>query len=150
MNIKRVKQGAKITFGNGIYMILLGVFLIIFAKFNMKNNFDAVSLIWRIFVKYNTKIAKLFFLFNTTIGILLISMGIVIIYLSYFIIKRKEKMAWVILFLSGITAWAGLLVISILIKNLLIIGLIFAGWASFIIGMLLPIRYYIEKSYREY
>jgi len=150
MNIKKVKQGARITLYNGIYMILLGVFLIIFVRFNMKNNFQAISVIWRIFIKYNPRIAQLFFLFNTTIGILLVSMGIIIIYLSYFIIKRKDKMTWVILFLSGITSWGGLLVIAVLIKNLIIIATIFIGWISFVIGMIIPIKYYIEKSYREY
>ena len=150
MNIQKVKQGAKITLYNGIYMIFLGIFLIIFVKFNMKNNFQAISSIWRIFVKYNPGIAQLFFLFNASIGILLISMGIIIIYLSYFIIKRKDKMTWVMLFLSGITSWAGLLVIAILIKNITIIILIFVGWLSFVIGMIIPIRYYIEKRYREY
>ena len=150
MNIRRVKLGAKITLYNGIYMIFLGVFLIIFVKFNMKNNFNAISIIWKTFIKYNPTIAQLLFLFNTSIGILLISMGIIIIYLSYFIIKRKDKMTWVVLFLSGITSWAGLLVISILIKNFIIIGLIFVGWLSFVMGMLIPIKYYIEKSYREY
>tara|TARA_Y100000310_G_C20212574_1_gene592015 strand:- start:7 stop:459 length:453 start_codon:yes stop_codon:yes gene_type:complete len=150
MNIKRVKQGAKLTLFNGIYMILLGAFLIAFVRYNMKSNFQAISSIWRIFVKYNPKIAQLFFLFNASIGILLISTGIIIIYLSYFIIKRKDKMAWIVLFLSGITSWAGLLVISILIRNWVIIAVIFIGWASFAIGMLLPIRYYVQKNYREY
>ena len=150
MNIQRVKQGAKITLYNGIYMILLGIFLIVFVKLNMKNSFEAISSIWRIFVKYNPKIAQLFFLFNTSIGILLISTGIIIIYLSYFIYKRKDKTAWVVLFLSGITSWGGLLVISILIKNWTIVFLIFIGWASFAIGMLLPFRYYTQKNYLEY
>ena len=150
MNIQKVKQGAKITLYNGIYMIFLGIFLIIFVKFNMKNNFQAISSIWRIFVKYNPGKAQLFFLFNASIGILLISMGIIIIYLSYFIIKRKDKMTWVTLFISGIIAWGGLLMISILFKNQILIILSLIGWLSFVTGMLLPIQYYLEKSYREY
>jgi hypothetical protein len=150
MNIQRVKQGARITLYNGIYMIILGVFLIAFVKYNMKNNFIAISMIWKVFVKYNPGIAKLFFLFNTTIGILLISMGIIIIYLSYFIIKRKDKMTWVVLFFSGITAWIGLLVISILIGNIIIMGVIFIGWLSFVIGILIPVKYYMQKTYLEY
>jgi hypothetical protein len=150
MNIQRVKQGARITLYNGIYMIFLGVFLIVFVKYNMKNNFIAISIIWKVFVKYNPGIAKLFFLFNTTIGILLISMGIIIIYLSYFIIKRKDKMTWVVLFFSGITAWIGLLVISILIGNIIIMGLIFVGWCSFVVGILIPVKYYMHKTYLEY
>ena len=150
MNIQRVKQGAKITLYNGIYMILFGIFHIFFAEFNMKNNFQAIDSIWRLFVKYNPKIYKLFILSNISIGILLISIGVFIAYLSYFIIKRKDKMAWIILFVSGIVSWIGLLIISVLFKNWILIILSSIGWAMFVFGMVLPISYYIEKNYREY
>ena len=150
MNIQRVKQGAKITLYNGIYMILFGIFQIFFAEFNMKKNFQAIDSIWSLFVKYNPKIYKLFILSNISIGILMISLGVFILYLSYFIIKRKEKMAWIILLVSGITSWIGLLIISVLFKNLILIILSSIGWAMFVIGMLLPIHYYLEKDYREY
>jgi hypothetical protein len=150
MNIQRVKQGAKITLYNGIYMILFGIFQIFFAEFNMKNNFQAIDSIWELFVKYNPKIYKLFILSNISIGILLISLGVFIAYLSYFIIKRKDKMAWVILFVSGIVGWIGLLIISFLFKNWTLIILSLIGWIMFIFGMVLPISYYIEKNYREY
>jgi|SRR3989344_5137148 len=150
MNIQRVKQGAKITLYNGIYMILFGIFQIFFAEFNMKKNFQAIDSIWSLFVKYNPKIYKLFILSNISIGILMISLGVFILYLSYFIIKRKEKMAWIILLVSGITSWIGLLIISVLFKNWILIILSSIGWAMFVIGMLLPIHYYLEKDYREY
>ena len=150
MNIKRVKQGATITLYNGIYMIALGIFYIIFVKFNMKNNFQAISSVWQLFTKYNPEISKLFILFNIVIGIFLISLGIILIYLSYFIVKRKEKLTWVILFLSGIVGWVGLLIVSLFMKNILIISLSLIGWLSFILGMFLPIKYYLEKGYREY
>jgi len=150
MNIQRVKQGSKLTLYNGIYMILLGIFYSVFFKYIMKSNFQAVDSIWRLFEKYNPKIANLFFYYNIIIGIFLISLGIIIIYVSYFIYKRKDKASWVILFLSGIIGWGGLLVVSILIKNLLLIILSTIGWGIFIIGMLLPIKYYLEKGYREY
>ena len=150
MNIQRVKQGAKITLYNGIYMILFGIFQIFFAEFNMKNNFEAIDSIWSLFVKYNPKIYNLFILSNISIGILLISLGVFIAYLSYFIIKRKDKMAWVILFVSGIVSWIGLLIISFLFKNWTLIILSLIGWIMFVFGMVLPISYYIEKNYREY
>lgn len=150
MNIRRVKQGARITFYNGIYMILFGIFYAIFIKFNMKQNFNAISELWLFFAKYNTKITFLFYLFNILIGLFLISTGITIMHLSDFIIKRKDKMTWVILFLSGIIAWGGLLIISFLFKNYILIILSFIGWLLFILGMLLPIHYYLEKDYREY
>jgi len=150
MNIKKVKQGAKITLFNGIYMIALGLFFIFSIEFNMKSNFNAISQLWGFFSKFNPEISYLFFLFNILLGFFLISSGIMTIYLSNFIIKRKEKITWVILFLSGIISWGGLLTISILFKNPLFIILSFIGWLIFIIGMLIPIRYYLEKGYREY
>ncbi|MGV8152061.1 MAG: hypothetical protein ACP5OG_03195 [Candidatus Nanoarchaeia archaeon] len=150
MNIQKVKQGAKITLYNGVYMSLLGIFFAVFSRFNMESNFKAISLIWQLFVKYNPKIAFLFHILNIVVGSLLVAIGIIIVYLSYFIIKRKEKMTWVILFISGLISWAGLLVSTILIKNYLLVSLTFIGWIMFLIGMLLPIRYYLEKNYKEY
>ena len=150
MNIKRVKQGARITFYNGIYMIFLGVFYITFSQINMKNNFNAIAQLWGFFTRYNSEISYLFFLFNIIIGLFLISQGIITMYLSDFIIKRKDKFTWVILFFTGLINWAGLLTISILLKNLTLVTLSFVGWLTFIFGMILPIRYYLEKSYREY
>jgi len=150
MNIKRVKQGAKITLYNGIYMILVGIFYIAFIRMNMRSNFSSISQLWGFFSRYNSDISYLFYLFNILIGIFLISHGIIVVYLSDFIIKRKEKMTWVVLFLSGIASWAGLLTVSVLFKNMLLITLSFIGWISFVFGMLLPIRYYLEKKYREY
>ncbi len=150
MNIKRVKQGARITYFNGVYMIFLGIFYIFFIKYNMKSSFKSIDELWGFFARYNPKITALFFLFNVLVGIFLISHGIVVMYLSDFILKRKEKMTWVVLFLSEIISWAGLLTVSILFKNWLLICLSFIGWSMFILGMLLPIRYYLEKGYREY
>ena len=150
MNIQKVKQGARITLWNGIYMILFGIFQIFFAEYNMENNFKAVQSIWLLFVRYNLKISKLFLLFNISIGILLVSIGVFITYVSYFIIKRKDKLAWVMLFTSGIISWVGLFIISFLFKNLVLIILSLVGWVMFVLGMFIPIRYYLEKSYREY
>ncbi|MBR9706166.1 hypothetical protein GOV14_03970 [Candidatus Pacearchaeota archaeon] len=150
MNIKKVKQGAKITFYNGIYTILLGIYYILAIDYNMKTNFNAVSELWGFFARYDSQIASLFFLFNVLIGIFLISNGITIMYLSDFIIKRKEKMTWVVLFISGLISWAGLLTVSVMFKNTILMVLSFIGWLMFIFGMLYPIKYYLQKSYREY
>jgi len=150
MNIQRVKQGARITLYNGIYMILLGLYLIFFIKINMRITFESTYLLWGFFTKYNSNIAHFFYLFNILTGILLIPQGILIIYLSDFIIKRKDKMTWTMLFLSGVIIWAGMLVVSILFQNWLLITLSGVGWLSFLLGMILPIRYYLEKNYREY
>ncbi len=150
MNIHRVKQGARITFYNGIYLSLLGLFFIFFNDYVMRTSFRAISELWGFFTRYDANISKLFVFFLIIIGILMISNGIYISYLSDYIMKRKEKITWVILFISGIINWVGLLIISILLKNLGLIILAFLGWLSFIIGMIIPIRYYLEKSYREY
>lgn len=150
MNIRRVKQGAKITLYNGVYMILFGIFYISFTKISMRMNFDSIGQLWGFFSKFNPQIAYIFYLFNILIGIFLISNGVLIIYLSDFIMKRKEKITWVMLFISGIITWAGLLAITILLRNYLLIILSFIGWLMFVFGMLLPISYYLEKSYREY
>ncbi len=150
MNIQRVKQGAKITLYNGVYMIFLGIYYIFFIKTNMKITFDSIYLLWGFFTRYNSNIAYFFFLFNILVGIFLISQGILIIYLSDFIIKRKEKMTWTMLFLSGIITWAVLLVTSILFNNWLLSVLTGIGWLTFLLGMVIPIRYYLEKNYREY
>lgn len=150
MNLRRVKQGAKITLFNGIYMILLGLYYIIFAEYNMKLNFDAFSELWGFFSKYNQNVANLFIYFSIITGVLLISLGIFVIYLSNAIIRRKEKITWVILFLAGIIGWAGLLSVSILFKNTVQIVAVFIGWFMFVLGMLIPIDYYITKNYSEY
>lgn len=150
MNIRKVKQGAKITFYNGIYQILFGIFYIFFIRFNMKHNFNAISELWGFFAKFNPEITFLFYLFNILIGLFLISSGITAMHLSDFIIKRKDKMTWVILFISGLISWVGLLIISVLVRNIILIVLSSIGWIMFVFGMLLPISYYMEKSYREY
>ena len=100
--------------------------------------------------RFNPEIANIFILFHILIGILLFSSGIMILYLSDYIIKRKEKMTWIILFIIGITNWVTLLIISLILGNILLIILTAIGWLTFIFGMLLPIKYYLEKSYREY
>jgi hypothetical protein len=150
MNIRKVKKGAKITFYNGIYMILFGVFYVIFVRFNMKQNFDAIKELWGFFSKFNPEITLLFYLFNILIGLFLISTGINIMHLSDFIIKRKDKMTWVILFVSGLISWSGLSIISWLFKNKILMSLSLVGLITFIFGMILPIKYYLEKSYKEY
>jgi uncharacterized phage infection (PIP) family protein YhgE len=150
MNIQRVKQGAKITFYTGVYMIVLGIFFMFFIDLNMRYIFGSTTKLWGFFLKYNWDISYLFYLFNILIGVLLISNGLTISYLSDFIMKRKEKITWVMLFIIGITSWAGLLTVSILFQSIILIILSFIGWLVFIIGMLIPISYYIEKPYREY
>ena len=150
MNIQRVKQGARINFYNGVFTILFGFFYIFLSDITLRISFRNISELWGFFLRYDPKIAGLIILFNVLVGILLISNGIFIMYMSDFIIKRKEKMTWVMLFLSGIISSAGMLAISILFKNWVLITLSAIQWVTFLFGMLLPVKYYIQKSYREY
>ncbi|MEK6914240.1 MAG: hypothetical protein AABW83_01175 [Nanoarchaeota archaeon] len=150
MNIQRVKQGGRITYANGIYMIFLGLFIIFFDNMNMKSNFNAINQLWGFFSKFNPEIANIFILYHILIGTLIIPSGIIIIYLSDYIIKRKEKTTWVMLFLFGIIEWVSLLIISFLLKNTIFIIITFIGWSMFCLGMLIPIEYYLQKNYREY
>lgn len=150
MNIQKVKQGGKITYANGVYMIVLGFFITFFDNMNMKANFNSINQLWGFFSKFNPEIASIFTLYHILIGILLISSGIIIVYLSDYIIKRKEKMTWVMLFLLGITEWVSLLIISIFLKNTILIIITFIGWIMFCAGMLIPIEYYLQKNYKEY
>jgi len=80
----------------------------------------------------------------------LISFGILIIYLSYFILKRKDKLAWAVLFFAGIFSWASLFIINFMKGSWFMIVASFIGWASFVIGMILPVRYYLRKEYPEF
>lgn len=150
MNIQRVKQGARITYANGLYMMLVGLFLIFFDNMNMKKNFLEINELWGFFSKFNPGIASILIFLQALVGVLLFSSGIITIYLSDYIIKRKEKMTWVILFVFGIINWVGLLIITIFLSNTPLIIITSIGWATFCLGMLLPINYYLQKSYREY
>jgi len=146
MRIKLIKLGSKITLYNGIYSILLGFFFIIFNKFLILRYFKSFPEVWEILVrKWLSDISGYFWIIVYT-GFLLISFGIFIVYLSLFIIKRKDKLAWVALFLGGISGWAGLFIVNILAKNWIVVILSFIGWVSFVIGMLIPIKYYLQKE----
>jgi len=148
--VKSIRLGSKITLFNGIYAILLGVFYLSLFPWIMKEKFNAIDKIWSIFNKYNPEISGLYLKISILSSVFIIALGICIIYLSYFILKRKDKTAWIILFVVGIILWPCLLLVDIFDKNIFFIVLSFIGWLSFIIGMLIPIKYYVQKGYNEY
>lgn len=148
--IEHIKTGARITLLNGIYAILLGIFYAIFSGFIMKIDFRAIESSWGFFERYNHEISSLFLKYFILISVIIIAVGVCIIYLSFHILKKKEKATWVVLFIIGIVFWSGLLTVEILNKNIYTICLGFIGWASFILGMIIPIKYYTEKSYDTY
>jgi len=147
MKVKLIRYGSLISLYNGIYAVAYGILIFIFDKILIAEYFRNSPVKWFFFSKtfpYNAKLYSYLLMIN---AFFIISLGIFIIYLSYFILKRKDKLAWVILFGSGILSWAGLFIMNILLKNWILIGLSFIGWASFAVGMILPIRYYVKKEY---
>jgi len=148
--IENIKRGSKITLFSGIYAIFVGLFYIFFYNWIMYNNFRKIDSIWQIFTKYNPEISNFFFYLFLSKGLFIIALGICVIYLSIFIMRKKDKTAWVILFVIGLVFWAALLTIEMLTKNVYTISLSFIGWLIFIIGMIIPIKYYTQKSYDEY
>jgi len=148
--VQNIKVGSRITYLNGIYAIILGLFYIIFFKFIIKINFRKIDAIWQIFEKYNPQISQIFIRLFILKGIFIIALGIILIYLSLYILKKKDKNAWFVLFIIGVLFWASLLVIEIFDKNIYTIIASAVGWIMFIIGMLLPIKYYIEKEEEGY
>lgn len=148
--IENIKFGSKITLFNGIYVILLGIYYALFSDLIMTDNFRAFDSFWSFFTRYNSKIGLLFTKNFILMGLFMIAIGICIIYFSMQISKKKEKIDWVILFIIGILFWSGLFIIELFNINLYTIILSFIGWLSFIIGMIIPIRYYIEKPYDSY
>lgn len=150
MRVRLIKLGSFITLYNGIYAIILGFFFIFYSKFLISKYFERFPEVWEILVKKWLSDISQYYLILMYTGFLLISFGIFIIYLSVFIIKKRDKFAWVVLFLAGILGWAGMFVVNILAKNVLVIVLSFIGWVSFVIGMTIPLKYYIKKEIPEF
>jgi hypothetical protein len=149
--VQNIKLGAKITFVNGIYAIICAILYFIFFEFLMTINFSKIEgASWGFFDKFNPAIGSLFFRLFLLVALVIIAMGAAIMYLSYNIMKKKEKDLWVVLFIVGMIFWTGLFTIETLNKNYYTMIFSFIGWLSFIIGMLIPIKYYLEKPYTEY
>lgn len=150
MKLKLIKMGSLITLYNGIYAIVMGFFMIIFSKFLIKKYFEPFPEIWEILVKkWITDISQYHLILIYT-GFLLVSFGIFLIYLSIFVMKKKDNLAWAVLFFGGILGWASIFVVNIIAKNTIMSVLGFIGWASFVIGMIIPVKYYIQKGYPRF
>jgi hypothetical protein len=119
-------------------------------KFLVKIDFRAIDIVWQVFEKYNPGISSLLIRLIILKCVFIIGFGIAVIAFSVYILRKKNKTAWVILFLMGLIFWASMLSIEIFNKNVYTIALSFIGWLSFVIGMVIPIRYYLEREYTEY
>lgn len=148
--VENIKKGSQITLFNGIYAILVGILYLIFTFPLVKMNFRSIDVIWQIFSKYNPELSFMVIQMMIFKGIMIIATGIMIIYLSNYIIKKKDKTAWVILFLVGLIFWPTILTLEIMSKNFYTIVASFIGWLTFVIGMLIPLKYYMQKEYPEY
>jgi len=150
MRVKLIKLGSLITLYNGIYAILIGGFFVFFSKFLISKYFEEFPEVWDILVKKWISDISQYYLIIIYTGFLLISFGIFIVYLSFLILKRRDKRSWVVLFLGGIFGWAGLFIVNVLAKNLIVAIVTFIGWISFAIGMIIPIKYYLKKEIPEF
>ena len=144
--LRKVKFGAKLTFANGIYAIFLGIFYLFLTEFILKINFKMLGSSWGFFDRYNAELGALFSRLFILVGIIIIAMGIAIIYLSYCILKKKAKDLWVVLFIIGVIFWSGLTAIEACNMNIYTIGTSLFGLISFLIGMTIPLRYYLHST----
>jgi len=150
MKIKLIRWGSLMTMYNGIYAIFYGILTLSFSKVILSEYFNSSPVPWRLFASSFPYRANLYYSLLLTSSFFMISLGIFIIYISYFVLKRKDKLAWVILFSGGILSWASLFIISWITGSWIIRVLSFVGWVSFIIGMALPLKYYLKKDYHEF
>lgn len=150
MKVKLIRLGSLITLYNGIYSIILGIFMIIFNRFLMIKYFISFPESWEILVKKWITYISQYNLILIYTGFLFISFGIFIVYLSIFIMKRKDNLAWAVLFFAGILGWAAVFIINIVAKNIIMSVLGFIGWVSFVVGMTIPIKYYLQKGYPRF
>ena len=148
--LEKVKWGARLTYYNGIYAFILGVFYIAFFDWILKTNFNALKVIWSVFAQYNPGISYLLIKLVILKGVLVVAISIMIMYLSSFVYRKKDRISWLILLIIGIIFWPGLLVMEFLDRNIWTIILASIGWISFIIGVLIPIRYYVIDVQESY
>lgn len=148
--VENIKRGSKITLFNGLYAMVYGIISLCLMDIFIKRDFRDISVVWQVFAKYNPEIANMLFRFIIIKSILIIIVGIMIIALSNYILKKKDKTAWVTLFVTGLMFWGSLLTVDIMQGNLITIIISLVGWIMFIIGILLPVRYYLQRDYTEY
>jgi len=146
MRTKLIGLGSLITLYNGIYAVAYGLLMIIFGKIVLSEYFRKIPLNWRIFAENFPERAGLHFSLLLIQAFFLISLGVFIVYLSYFILKKRDKLAWVVLFSGGIISWASFFIINVLIGSPVIMIFSFIGWVSFVVGMIIPLKYYIQKE----
>jgi len=148
--LERVKWGARVTYYNGIYAFILGIVYIAFFEFILKTNFTSLKVVWNVFSQYNPGISYLLVKLVILKGVLVVAVSIIIMYLSSYVYRKKDRTSWLILLIIGIIFWPGLLVMEFLDKNIWTIILTSIGWISFLMGILIPVRYYVIDVQESY
>lgn len=148
--LESIKRGARTTLFSGVYSILLGIFYIGFFEWIMRSNFRSINVVWQVFSKYNPEITSMLIKLMIIKGLFVIALGVVTVYLSAYILRRKDRATWIVLFVIGLIFWPSILTFEVLDKNWLNVSLVLIGWIIFIVGMLIPIRYYLEMDEEEY
>lgn len=148
--VQNIKKGSWITMYNGIYAMILGIVYICLIDVIIKMNFRAIDAVWQVFAKYNPQLSNMIIRVLILKGFLVFAIGVAIVYLSNYIMKKKDKSAWVVLFIIGLVFWGVLLTVEFLDGNIYTIIAASFGWLTFIIGMLIPLKYYMQKEYIEY
>jgi len=148
--LQNIKRGAWLTLLNGIYAIVFGILYIAMFGFILKNNFSAIDVVWQVFAKYNSSISHLIIKLMIFKGVFIITIGILITYLSGYLLKKKDRDTWIMLFVIGLLFWPSLLTFEVLDGNWYTAIAVGIGWVTFIIGMLIPIRYYSQRDFTDY
>lgn len=148
--LQNIKRGAWFTIINGIYAVLFGVLYMTLYGFILKNNFAAIDVVWQVFEKYNPAISSLIIKLLIFKGIFVITIGVLMIYLASNLLRKKDRDTWIMLFIIGLIFWPSLLTFEVLDKNLYTAIAVGIGWVTFIIGMLIPIKYYSHKEFTDY
>lgn len=148
--VETIRRGSRITLFNGIYAILIGIIYLCTFKFLLKMDFRSIDVVWQVFSKYNPDITSMIIKLIILKAVFIIIFGVMIVTFSAYILKKKDKVAWIILFITGLIFWGLILTLDIMQGNLFTIIPILIGWIMFIIGILLPVRYYLQRDFTEY
>ncbi len=148
--LQNIKRGAWFTIFNGVYAILFGALYIGLFEFILRSNFSAIDVVWQVFAKYNPATSHLIIKLLIFKGIFIMTIGIIIIYLATYLLRKKDRDTWISLFIIGVLFWPSLLTFEVLDGNWYTSIIVGIGWVMFIIGMLIPIRYYSQRDFTDY
>ena len=149
MQARSIKIGWKVMLAMGIYLAVLGVFLVAAPKVSFKEEFGAFTgESWTNFISGSPKSSQLFLMLTKFIGAHVLSIAALIIGITLVAYRKGEKWSWYTLLISGIIGWGGALTYHTIIgiPGALIGGLIvIIGTALFVIAIALPAKAILSK-----